>query len=73
MVIIAGTAATINPTANRPPPAAGESEAAATVVSQLEQALVAVTLMPLIVMENGACLTSLSAMREAVSEPSSFA
>ena len=115
MTIKASTVAATNPTANRPPPMAGDSgvsEAAATVVSptvgdsgvseaaatvgsptagdsgvseaaatvgsptvgdsgvseaaatvtvvsQSERALVAVTLIPLTVMENGACLSSL--------------
>ena len=75
MTIKASTVATTKPTANRPPPTAGENEAAATVtfVSQSEQTLVAVTLLSLTVTKNGACLTSLSMMIEAVSEPSSFA
>ena len=71
MMMKAITAATTNPPTNRPPPAAGESEVA-VLVSQLRQTLVAVTDIPLTDMENGACLTSLSTISEAVSDPSSF-
>ena len=62
------TAAVTKPPANRPPPTAGVRR---VLVLQSVQALVTVTATPSTVMENGACPMILSAMTEAVSEPSS--
>ena len=61
--------AAANPPTNKPPPAADVSVRAL----QSVQALVTVTDTPsMTVKENGTCPTILSAMTEAVSEPSSF-
>ena len=57
--------AAANPPTNRPPPTAGDSD----IVSQSVQVLVTVSCIPSTTIENGTCLTILSAMIEAVSDP----
>ena len=64
-------AAAANPPTNKPPPTAGESDLDLVGLLQSVQALVTVIGTPSTVMENGACLLILSAIIEAVSEPSS--